>query len=287
MPRDLRNRSIIITGAGSGIGAATAIACARAGMDVVLCGRRIDRLERVAARVHDAGRRAIVRSGDVTEPGLSTRLLDAAEEELGRLDVIFANAGQALTKPVVDMSTEELRRLFDVNFFAAVDLLQAAARRLRERDRAGHLLMCSSVAARIALPLYGAYASTKAAQSAVCRAMRLEHEGHGIDVSSVHPVTTRTELFATAGDAGANTHELPAHAVPLFTHAPERVARGVVRCLQRPAPEVWTSHLVRMVAGFMTMSPRFGDWSIRRQMAAEQQAYAARATADTTRNGPG
>src|SRR5687767_147345 len=99
--RDLSGRVMIITGASSGIGAATAIACAKAGMDVVLNARRADKLGDVASQVHSLGRKAQIVPGDVTEPGISKRILDEATERFGRFDAVFANAGYGYDRPMI------------------------------------------------------------------------------------------------------------------------------------------------------------------------------------------
>jgi NAD(P)-dependent dehydrogenase (short-subunit alcohol dehydrogenase family) len=91
-----------------------------------------------------------------------------------------------------------MRRIFEVNFFASLDLVNEAARRLVGARRGGHLLMCSSCLAKFTLPHYSAYSATKAAQWHLCRAMRTELAPRGIEVSSVHPITTATEFFQTA-----------------------------------------------------------------------------------------
>src|SRR5436190_111102 len=187
--RDLSGKAIIITGASSGIGAATAIECARAGMNVVLNARREDKLREVAKQVTDLGGKAEVVAGGVTESSMSQCLLDAAERAFGGFYAVFANAGYGLERPVTRMSAAQMREIFDVNFFAGVELCQAAAARLLEKEHPGHLLMCSSCLSRITLPYHGPYCATKAAQNHICRAMDVELRRHGIRVSSVHPVT--------------------------------------------------------------------------------------------------
>ncbi len=258
----LTNQVIIITGASSGIGAATALAAAREGMDVVLNARRIEKLTRVAELVEQLGRRAEIVSGDVTDPGVSQRLLDVAEERLGRFDVVFANAGYGMPRAILDYSDEELRKMFEVNLFASADLLRHAARRLQDAGRHGHLLMCSSCVAKFTMPHYGVYSSTKAAQAHLCRALRYELRASGIEVSSVHPVTTSTEFFETAARHGGldpNDTDLD-HTPSIFVQPPERVARAIIRCLRHPTSEVWTSHMVRLAAGIVTAFPFMIDW---------------------------
>ncbi|MHC4414948.1 MAG: SDR family NAD(P)-dependent oxidoreductase, partial [Planctomycetota bacterium] len=266
MPRDLGQKVIVITGASSGIGEATALECAKARMNVVLHARRAEKLEAVAEEVRRAGAEAHSVVGDVTEDGMSLRLLDAACERFGRFDAVFANAGYGIDRPAVEVSGDELRRIFEVNFFAAVDLVNEAARRLLAEGRGGHLLMCSSCLAKFTLPHYSAYSATKAAQSHVCRAMRIELEPRAIHVSCVHPITTVTEFFAVAQEQSGRKGEVgvPGHSPGLFVQPPQRVARAVVRCLRRPRPEVWTSHTVRAVAAAVTMFPSLMDVVMRR-----------------------
>jgi short-subunit dehydrogenase len=256
----LTDRVIIITGASSGIGAATAIEAARQGMDVVITARREDRLNDVAARVRALGRRCEVVAGDVAEPGMSDRLLDTAERAFGRFDFVFANAGYGVTHPMIDVSRREMRDMFEVNFFAGVDLLQKAAQRLIAHSRPGHLLMCSSCLARFTLPNGAIYCATKAAQNHVCRAMNIELRPRGIRVSSVMPIGTATEFMeASARREGREPDGVPG----MFMQSPERVARAVIRCLRRPRPEVWTSFITRWGMGFCIMFPRLGDLAMR------------------------
>jgi len=266
---DLTGRVIIITGASSGIGAATALACADAGMDIVLNARRQSNLDDMAKQVQDRGRRAITVAGDVASPGMATQLLDAAAREFGRFDVVFANAGYGTEAAMISHPMDEIRQMFEVNFFSAVDLLRDASHRLIELGQSGHLLMCASCLARFALPLHGTYCASKAAQHQICMAMRAELWQHNIHVSSVLPITTTTEFFeASAKKSGqpAKPGMVPDHAPKFFVQPPERVANAVVKCLRKPRPEVWTSHTVRLAAGLMTMFPWLADRMMRTQM---------------------
>jgi len=256
----LTNRVIIITGASSGIGEATALEAARHGLDCVITARREDRLNDVAGRVRALGRRCEVVVGDAADPSLPEKLLDRAEQAFGRFDVVFANAGYGLDRAMLDMTPRELRDMFEVNFFASFDLLQQAARRLIERGQRGHLLMCSSCIAKFTLPHAGAYCATKAAQNHVCRAMRIELRARGIEVSSVHPIGTATEFSeASARRSGKPQREHGPHTPRLFMQPSARVARAVIRSLKRPKPEVWTSLTMRLVSGVLVMFPRLAD----------------------------
>ncbi|MBL9148384.1 MAG: SDR family NAD(P)-dependent oxidoreductase [Phycisphaerae bacterium] len=268
MARDLTDRILIVTGSSSGIGRATALEAAKAGMHVVLTARREDRLRDVAKAIEALGRKALCVAGDAADAGFSARLLDETERTFGRFDVVFSNAGYGLERRAVEIGNDEMRRLFEVNYFASVDLVRLAAERLVARKQRGHLLMCSSCVARFSLPGYGVYAASKAAQALYCQGLRHELRPFGIDVSSVHPVTTATEFFdvaSTVGKAapGEPTGKVADHAPKMFVQPPERVARAVIRCLRRPCPEVWTSFSARFAAGLFTVFPRVGDLFLR------------------------
>lgn len=265
---DLTNKTIIITGASSGIGAATAGECAKAGMNVVLNARREDRLKLVQQHLEKIGGQSVIVVGDVTDDGISERMLDEAQQQFGGFHAVFANAGYGMNKPVHEMSNDEMRQIFEVNFFAALDLLNKAAHRLIERNEPGHLLMCSSCLAKFSLPMHGHYAATKAAQCQICWAMRGELKPYNIDVSSVLPVTTTTEFFQVSAEKSGEpeTAKIKPDQAPRFMmQPPEKVARAIVKCLRRPRPEVWTSTLVRLVAGAMTVSPSFAKFIMNTQ----------------------
>ncbi len=253
---------MIITGASSGIGAATALACAGEGMHLLLNGRNAERLGEVAQQCRDAGVRVETVAADVTEPGLSGHLLDVADETLDGFYAVFANAGYGYKRAAHEIALDEVREMFEINFFAAYALVQEAARRLLARAAPGHLLMCSSAVAKFTMQNFSAYSATKAAQNHVCRAMRMELRQHNIQVSSVHPITTRTEFFVRAEQAVG----LPGDAEHAFDHvprwmlqSPRRVARAIIRCLHRPRAEVWTSWPTRIVAGLMPVFPGLMD----------------------------
>ena len=275
---DLSGRVILITGGGTGIGAATAVACAQAGMDVCVVGKRIEPLQRVAAKVGEFGQRGIPLAMDVTEHKASQRMLDHVEGTLGRCDAVFANAGYGMEKPVFHMDEEEVRRMIDVNLVASALLLSEAARRFIEQKKPGHLLACSSCLAKFTMPGFGLYSATKAGQNMICRGMRLACRRHGIEVSSVHPIGTHTEFVDVALElsgehAGILKKQLPDSGMGgLFIQKPERVGRAVVRGLRRPRAEIWTSISMRLLGGFFEFCPPLYD--LMHHVAARQSAQA-------------
>lgn len=262
MARDLRDKVIVITGGSSGIGAATAIACAKAGMDVVVAARRVEKLEQVARQVEALGRSALAVPCDVGRDQDVNDMVRQTLDRFGRLEVLFANAGYGLFSSVLDTTDEQARAIFETNFFGTVRAIRAAAPVMLNAG-GGHVVICSSAASEVALPMYGWYAATKAAQDSIGGALRAELAGRGIDVTTVHPIGTRSEFFEQVDErsslarAGLNTPGL-------MMHTPEQVARAVVHALRRPKPEVWPAAASRFAVAIVTAFPRLGAWAMRR-----------------------
>ena len=279
MKRSLAGKVIVITGASSGIGAATAIACAQRGMHLVLGARRVDRLNEVAESARSHGAKVELLVGDVCDPGNAKSLLDLADDCLGGTDIVFSNAGYSFERSLTATSDEELRQMFEVNFFASIELARLAAERWVSAKRSGHLILCSSCVSKFPLPYQGIYAATKAAQAMVARSMRHELAPIGIEVSTVHPITTRTEFFDTsaahsgfeASDAGRDG--VPDHAPRLFVQTPERVARAILRAIESPRSEIWTSWIVRFSAALFTLFPGLQDRVMSRQAASARPRH--------------
>lgn len=259
----------IITGASAGIGAATAVELARTGHDLVLVARRRERLAEVAARASDAAKRLVrteIVTADVSHAGTAARILDEAERAFGRFDVVYANAGYGLERPMHRMTSDELRAMFETNFFSSTELCNEAARRLIAAGRGGHLLMCSSCVAKFTLPSFGAYSASKAAQAHVAHAMAYELRPYGIMVSSVHPVTTATEFFEVVREAleDGEEQQYAIHDLnKFFVQRPEKVARAIARTIGTSRTEIWTSLPTRVAAGVITAFPWLLDIAVR------------------------
>src|SRR5229473_2199193 len=169
---DPRGRVALVTGASSGIGAATARAFAGAGLRVALCTRRKDRLEQLAAELTTQGAEATVH---------------AVAARWGRLDVLVNNAGRGFAATLEQTTAEELRALMELNVVAVLGATQAALPIMR-RQGSGHIINVSSVVGRRAVPYRAAYSATKFALGALSEALRVELTGTGIAVTLVYPI---------------------------------------------------------------------------------------------------
>lgn len=198
----MKYRTALITGASSGIGRSLARRLARDGVQVVLCARRTAQLDEVAAEITHAGGRAKVLTLDVSDPTRTVEAVRAADDELGGLDLVVANAGLGRVFPPEKTEWEALAPVLALNFTGAIATLTAVLPRMVARDR-GHLVAVSSLAAYTPMPRGAAYCSGKAGLSMFMNALRLDLVGSGVGVTTVHPGFVRTEMNAR------NTQPMP------------------------------------------------------------------------------
>ncbi|MGH3411594.1 MAG: SDR family oxidoreductase [Marmoricola sp.] len=157
-------QAAVVTGAGRGIGAATAVALAEAGADVLLAARHRDQLEKTAAKVEAAGRRAVVVPADLNDLDEAAGLAERAYHELGRLDVVVNNVGGTIPNALLDTDAAYLEEAFHFNVSTAHSLVRAAAPlMLRGEDPGGTVVNISSVMGRVSGRGYLAYGTAKAA----------------------------------------------------------------------------------------------------------------------------
>jgi NADP-dependent 3-hydroxy acid dehydrogenase YdfG len=195
MASDLSGRVVAVTGASSGIGEATALACAQAGAAVSLAARRLDRIEQLAARIEQIGpsARALAVQTDVGDEAQANEFVRRTKAELGRLDVLVNNAGVMLLGPIAGADTEEWRRMIDANVYGVLYCTHAAVPVMLEQG-SGHVVTVSSVAGRFARPGSGVYNLTKFGVGAFTEALRQEVAPAGIRVTLVEPGAVATEL---------------------------------------------------------------------------------------------
>jgi clavulanate-9-aldehyde reductase len=206
---DLSSRVVAITGASSGIGEATALACARAGAAVALAARRTERIEQLAQQIAQEGGRAIAVPTDVGDEQQARAFVKQAHAELGRLDVLINNAGVMLLGPIEDAPTDEWRQMIHANVFGVLYCTHAALPLMREQG-SGHIVNVSSVAGRVARAGAGVYNLTKFGVGAFSEALRQEAVPLGVRVTLVEPGAVATELV------GHNRPEVLEHLAKSF-----------------------------------------------------------------------
>lgn len=229
---DLTGRRIAITGASSGIGEATARACAQAGAAVALGARRSDRIDALAREIADDGGRAVAFATDVTDERQARAFVEHAYEHLGGLDGLVNNAGVMLLGPVAGAPTEEWRRMIDVNVLGLLYCTHAALPVMLDGDGPRDIVNVSSVAGRIAGAGSAVYNLTKFGVGAFSEGLRQEVTKAGIRVTLVEPGAVTTELQShNRPEIRAMIEQRLDGMRPL---ASEDIARAVVYALSQP-----------------------------------------------------
>jgi NADP-dependent 3-hydroxy acid dehydrogenase YdfG len=242
MANDLEGSVVAITGASSGIGEATALACAAAGASVALAARRADRIEALARRIEDDGGRAVALPTDVGDERHARAFVEHAYVRFGRLDALVNNAGVMLLGPVEGADTDDWRRMIDANVLGLLYCTHAALPVMRSQG-GGHIVNVSSVAGRVTAAGSAVYNLTKWGVTAFSDALRQEALHSDIRVTVVEPGAVSTEL------AGHNSPEVQAAMRQRFEGvtplAAEDIANAIVFALTQPAHVSINEVLVR------------------------------------------
>ena len=252
---DPRGKTVIITGASSGIGAAAARAFAAAGADVVLAARDQARLETVAREL--PGRPLVVPT-DVSDRAAVERLAAETAAARGRIDIVVNNAGVGLAAPVAELRADDLQRALAVDLLGPLWLTQAALPHMRKSGR-GQLIFVSSVVGLRALPYLGGYAAAKAALDRLTESLRVELRGSGVAVTLMRPGTTRTGFSERRLGSGRERRRMNARAA-----TPERVAQAILRAAVREPRVAYVSWADRLTVLFSMLAPRLADWTLGR-----------------------
>ena len=254
----LEGRTAIITGASSGIGQATAAQFVKNRVNVVLASRNRKKLEALALDLVSEPGRTLVVPTDVTDRLAVEALVRKTAEEFGRVDILVNNAGAGLFAPIAGGSPENMRRLFDVNFWGAVNCIQAAVPYMQGQAR-GHIVNVASIAAKITPPYMGMYSATKFALAAISDALRSELAGSGIGVSTIYPGLTQTSFMENM------TQEVEVPAIPPVARfvGSDAVARRIVQSIRLGLRDAYISPEDIAAVGLNTIAPQLVDWTMR------------------------
>jgi NADP-dependent 3-hydroxy acid dehydrogenase YdfG len=227
----LTGKVVVITGASSGIGAAVAAALAREGCHMALGARRKDALESVKKRLAVREGKVIIRQTDVTDRMQVKALVQAANDELGQVDILVSCAGVMYFTMMANAHTEEWERTVDVNCKGLLHCLSSVVPPMIERG-VGHIVAISSDAGRKVFPGLGVYSASKFFVEATLQSLRLETAGKGLRVTSVQPGNTQTDLLnMSSDDEAVKQYGMPSGAKILD---PEDIAGAIVYGLKQP-----------------------------------------------------
>jgi len=253
--QSLSGKVVAITGGARGIGKATATALVRKGCRVAIGDLDLGPAEETAGEL---GGGTVALELDVTNRGSFSAFLDAAERELGPLDVVVNNAGIMPVTPFGEEPDDSVRRQLDINVYGVIVGTQLAAERLRRHGR-GHIVNVASAAGKAPVPGIATYSGTKHAVVGFSEAVRGELRGTGVEVSCVMPVTVNTALTEGVGDTlGVKKVE------------PEDVAAEIVDALEVPRFDVFVPSYLKYTLAIGSILPRRARETIARLMGTDK-----------------
>ncbi|QEM69406.1 SDR family oxidoreductase [Geobacter sp. FeAm09] len=231
MNNNIKGKIVVITGASSGLGEATARLLSAQGASVVLGARRLDRLQALADELNRNGGKALAVATDVTDPDQVRRLVDAAVQAYGRIDVIINNAGLMPHSLLERLKVDDWNRMIDVNIKGVLYGIAAALPHM-QRQKAGHIINVSSVAGHKVRPGSVVYAATKHAVRVLSEGLRQEVKPYNIRTTVISPGAVATELpdSVTEPDVAEGIRNFyQAYAIPA-----DSFARAVAFAMSQP-----------------------------------------------------
>lgn len=254
MTESLSGKVIVITGASSGIGLATARRAADQGARVVLAARSAEVLDRLVHEITAKGGDAIAVPTDVTRRDQVDALAAAAVARHGRIDAWVNNAGVSIWGRLDEVSEADMRQLFETNFWGVVHGSLAALPHLRASR--GTLVNMGSLGSERAFPLQGIYSASKHAVRGFTDALRAEllHEGAGVQVTLVKPASIGTPLTRHARNITGHEARLPP---PVY--APEEAARVILGAVAHPVREVYVGGAAPIMGVLSALMPALAD----------------------------
>jgi short-subunit dehydrogenase len=254
MSQKLKNRTAVVTGASSGIGAATAVELARRGANLVIAARRGERLEETASACRRLGAQCTAVVADVTSREDCARLIAAASP----VDILVNNAGFGVFESIEKARPEDLEAMMQTNYFGAVWCTQAVLPQMLERG-SGVIVNVASIAGIMGYARMGGYCATKFALIGFTEALRDEVLGRGVRVAMVCPGTTRTEFFVTAEHG-----KMPGASRLILAVSPERVARAICAAAEDGAYRRVLPFTAALFMRLKEILPRFAHMLMRR-----------------------
>jgi NAD(P)-dependent dehydrogenase (short-subunit alcohol dehydrogenase family) len=258
--RDLTGRTVLVTGAGSGIGRATALLAAQRGADLVICDVDEAGLAETEAQASRNGHNVTSRRVDVAD----REQMRAFADDVGAVDLLINNAGVGVAGEFVDTPLEEWDWIVSINLLGVVHGCHFFVPGMVERGQGGHIVNLSSMAGYSATPALTAYCATKFGVLGMSEALREELHPHGIGVTAVCPGVINTPITRNSRARGkADNDETRDRYVKIYeqrNYGPDRVARNVFKSIDRGrtvapvSPEAWGAYAAKRI------SPRALGW---------------------------
>ena len=191
----LRDKVVVITGASSGIGKATALAFAEKGAKVVLAARRVEKLKELAGEINPFNKNFLYVQTDITREGEVINLFDEAERAFGGVDILISNAGRGCEVELCDLTCDEWFSVINTNLTSVFLCTREAVKRMITKGVQGHIITVCSILGRFGIPGHSGYCASKHGVTGFKKSMWWELRKHRIKVSIIYPANVDTELF--------------------------------------------------------------------------------------------
>jgi NAD(P)-dependent dehydrogenase (short-subunit alcohol dehydrogenase family) len=265
---NLHGRLVLVTGAGSGIGRATALLAASRGARLAICDVNEAGLREVESEIDRSGREVLARKVDVSDRAQMAEFAEAVHGEAGVVDLLVNNAGVGLGAGFLETELEDWDWIVPINLMGVVHGCHFFIPRMVERRQGGHVTNVSSVAGFYATPSLAAYNATKFAVLGLSQGLRAELHSHGIGVTAIcpgiinTPITESSRLRGVAAEPGRRDRMVNVYR--RRNYGPERVAENILKAVARNravapiSPEAWFAY------GMTRVSPRLATWTARK-----------------------
>jgi len=251
--REIKGSRVIVTGASSGIGRAVSLELAREGAKLIAVARREDRLRQLADEVTAVKGRIEIVAGDIADPQTRQHAIEAVQSHYGGLDILINNAGIGAMGLFEDADPQRVRKIFEVNFFALVEMTRLALPLLKN-GTAPMVVNVSSILGHRGAPHNSEYSASKFAVHGFSEAIRSEFARHGIDVLVVSPGTTETEFFDNVIEQTGKPN-WPAHK-PVSAAV---VARAMIKAIRQGRHEIIPYGPGKILCWLNRLSPALMD----------------------------
>lgn len=267
--KPLNEQVMVITGASSGIGLVTARLAAQRGVKLVLAARNEEALQELTAELTKSGTKAVYAVTDVGDEAQMNRVAELAVAEFGGFDTWVNNAGVSIFGMVTDVSVEDMKRMFDTNFWGATYGSRIAVKHFREQHKPGAVVNVTSFFGDRATPVQSTYSASKFALHGLTDALRMELEAAGdpISVTNVHPGRIDTPYNE---HAHSYLEKQPAHRG--YIYPPKSVAEAILYAAAHPTRDMFVGFQAKFFAVMGALAPRLVDKIMEKWMFISQVA---------------
>ncbi|GMA47214.1 SDR family NAD(P)-dependent oxidoreductase [Tetragenococcus muriaticus] len=252
---NLKNKTILVTGASSGLGEQICYEAAKKGAIVIVCARRIQLIGQVKEKCSELSQNdAYAFQLDISDSQSIERVHEKIKKEVGSIDYLVNNAGFGYYEDFVAFEQEKVREMFEVNVLGLMLLTQKVAIDMLEAKK-GHIINVASMAGKMATPKSSVYSATKFAVLGFSNALRLELKPFGINVTTVNPGPVQTEFFDKADPNGNYLAQVGA-----LSLNPNKLANKIVKQMTHPKREINQPVIMEIAARAYQLFPKVGDF---------------------------